>query len=68
MRIGPGSSITPKDGEPAVRESEKIALSDRKEIYNPKCQTEGLCAHCDCRESCLIPTTDGGIWHCEQYK
>lgn len=28
----------------------------------------GLCVNCDYRENCKLPKTDGGIWHCEEYR
>lgn len=27
----------------------------------------GLCANCANRETCLIPKSEGGVWHCEEY-
>lgn len=29
---------------------------------------KGLCMNCDNRETCINSETDGGIWHCEDYK
>lgn len=28
----------------------------------------GLCANCDNRHTCIYAHTEGGIWHCEEYK
>ncbi len=28
---------------------------------------KGLCINCDNRDSCMLPTRDGGVWHCEEY-
>ena len=28
---------------------------------------KGLCINCDNRASCMLPTPDGGVWHCEEY-
>jgi len=28
---------------------------------------KGLCINCDNRASCMFPTRDGGVWHCEEY-
>lgn len=69
MKRSPNSGLIPKNGEPAVTESERMVMfSESREIYIHNCQTEGLCAHCDSREICSIPKIDGGIWHCEEYK
>jgi hypothetical protein len=31
-------------------------------------RTMGLCAFCESRETCTLPKTEGGIWHCEEYR
>ena len=28
---------------------------------------KGLCTNCDNRNSCMLPITRGGVWHCEEY-
>jgi hypothetical protein len=28
---------------------------------------KGLCANCVHRDSCLLPKSEGGVWHCEEY-
>ena len=28
----------------------------------------GLCANCDHRSTCTLAATEGGIWHCEEYR
>jgi len=28
---------------------------------------EGLCVNCAKREVCLLPKSEGGVWHCEEY-
>jgi len=69
MKRSPGSGLILKNGEPAVKESERIVMfSENKKIYIHNYQAKGLCAHCDSRENCSIPKIDGGIWHCEEYK
>jgi hypothetical protein len=35
--------------------------SDSGEAYR------GLCANCVYRETCLLPDSEGGVWHCEKY-
>ncbi len=29
---------------------------------------KGLCMNCEARKRCKFPKTEGGIWHCEEYK
>ncbi len=29
---------------------------------------KGLCINCENRESCGLSSTEGGVWHCEEYK
>jgi len=28
---------------------------------------KGLCANCANRSTCLLPRSEGGVWHCEEY-
>ncbi|MFH2005577.1 MAG: hypothetical protein ABI333_03210 [bacterium] len=28
----------------------------------------GLCGNCDHRETCTLPRSAGGVWHCEEYR
>ena len=28
----------------------------------------GLCTNCDLRETCTYPRSQGGVWHCEEYR
>ncbi len=30
-------------------------------------EDRGLCANCAKRETCLLPKSEGGVWHCEEY-
>jgi len=27
----------------------------------------GLCVNCVNRDTCLLPRSEGGVWHCEEY-
>ena len=27
----------------------------------------GLCSNCANRQTCLLPKSEGGVWHCEEY-
>ena len=29
---------------------------------------KGLCINCENRETCRLAKSEGGIWHCEEYK
>ena len=29
---------------------------------------KGLCINCETRETCQYPRTEGGVWHCEEYR
>lgn len=28
---------------------------------------KGLCLNCANRHTCLLPRSEGGVWHCEEY-
>lgn len=28
---------------------------------------KGLCVNCMNRDACLLPKSEGGVWHCEEY-
>jgi hypothetical protein len=29
---------------------------------------KGLCENCENRDNCLLPKSEGGVWHCEEYQ
>ncbi len=29
---------------------------------------KGLCINCEHRENCGLSSTEGGVWHCEEYR
>ncbi len=31
-------------------------------------QYQGLCMNCENRSSCIYASTEGGVWHCEEYR
>ena len=33
-----------------------------------ECEFKGLCKNCEHRKTCTLPKTEGGVWHCEEYK
>ena len=54
-------------------EKESISETDSKTktVINSEIEEYkflGLCINCDFRESCPLAKTEGGIWHCEEYK
>ena len=30
--------------------------------------SRGLCCNCENNEICVIPKSEGGVWHCEEYR
>jgi hypothetical protein len=32
-----------------------------------KREFKGLCVNCANRYTCLLPRSEGGVWHCEEY-
>ena len=56
-----------------VAENEEIYSEERSsQSFNPGTEVipgrmKGLCISCDNRVSCMFPTRDGGVWHCEEY-
>jgi len=49
-----------KDQSPGEQVSSEKSAGDAG-----KCK--GLCANCANRGSCLLPRSEGGVWHCEEY-
>ncbi len=47
-----------EDGEPSPNER-----SDTKNASDFK----GLCMNCENRKDCLLPKSEGGVWHCGEY-
>lgn len=31
-------------------------------------QTRGICCNCENMATCLLSTSEGGVWHCEEYR
>ncbi len=38
---------------------------ERREENDSQCK--GLCTNCANRHTCLLPQSEGGVWHCEEY-
>lgn len=47
--------------EPAVEAQPKEVKAEDTKKYI------GICINCDHREDCMHSSTEGGIWHCEEY-
>jgi hypothetical protein len=33
-----------------------------------KVEFKGLCKDCENRKTCTFPKSEGGVWHCEEYR
>lgn len=51
----------PESKGTVVREKRVASTETAMEAY------KGLCLNCDNRQVCVIPKSEGGIWHCEEY-
>lgn len=51
--------------EKSVPKSKKTKDQKPKE---PEGKYKGICVNCDFRETCVNATSEGGIWHCEEYQ
>lgn len=52
--------------------SEELIIHPEK-VSQPESVVEhalakGLCANCEDRETCTLPKSETGVWHCEQYR
>jgi len=47
----------------AVKRERKSATAKRGSVI-----FQGLCVNCENNQICAIPKTEGGIWHCEEYR
>lgn len=46
----------------------KPRKAEVKKPKEPEQKYTGICVNCDFRETCANATTEGGIWHCEEYQ
>jgi hypothetical protein len=44
-----------------------VSASAPTETIDPD-KYKGLCSNCENRETCLLPRSEGGNWHCEEYR
>lgn len=56
---------------PAEKSAKTSAITDLAEESEMAEDTsprfKGLCCNCENRETCVIPKSEGGVWHCEEY-
>jgi hypothetical protein len=50
--------------QPTIRKQRTTAVPTCAAEY----QYRGLCMNCENRNSCMHADTEGGIWHCEEYR
>jgi hypothetical protein len=52
----------------AVPPTESMPFLSPKVEKAGNAEFKGLCVNCESRETCTFPKSEGGIWHCEDYK
>ena len=52
-----------KGQEAAPAQSGAVAEQDSSPVRHT-----GLCSSCAVRKTCVLSTTPGGVWHCEEYR
>jgi hypothetical protein len=52
-----------------------VGLTAKEELAKESAMSEkisdllpGLCCNCENNEICMIPKSEGGVWHCEEYR
>jgi len=46
----------------AAVDADAVGKEAEPEVY------KGLCVNCENRETCRLAKSEGGIWHCEEYR
>jgi hypothetical protein len=46
----------------------KVTLPQDLDAKSAPVVTLGLCVNCDHFASCTFPRSEGGVWHCEEYR
>jgi len=49
------------------RPRERAGEQDRRVREDGGEVRKGLCVNCAYRDACLLPRSEGGVWHCEKY-
>lgn len=50
-------------GSPTVEiEADVVEKATESEVY------KGLCVNCEDRRTCRLARSEGGVWHCEEYR
>ena len=57
--------LPPSERSPS--KGKKGGVSALSEEHNTG-KHKGLCVNCDLRETCALPKSEEGIWHCEEYE
>ena len=55
------SSITPPGKEQPLVSGPTVIDEDSTKFI-------GLCSDCEGRQTCTFPKSEGGVWHCEEYR
>ena len=61
-----GTSLK-RDENKRIYSEERSAQYSKPSIEAIPGRMKGLCLNCANRTSCLFPTTEGGVWYCEEY-
>jgi hypothetical protein len=61
--MAPPPSGSRKEGKERSPGALSSPLSREKDIKDWK----GLCVNCAKRDTCLLPGSEGGVWHCADY-
>ena len=57
----PSGSQKGGKGQKQSEQEKRSMPEEEKEIF------KGLCMNCANRYNCLLPKSEGGVWHCEEY-
>jgi hypothetical protein len=60
-----GSRKEGRDRLPTDRTGSKRDVKDPGEYKGG--EYKGLCVNCAYRETCLLPKSEGGVWHCGEF-
>jgi len=52
--------------EPASKKK-VVRTAAVKEVKSSKLR-QGLCMNCENREFCVLPKSESGVWHCDEYR
>lgn len=61
----------PHKSLPEKKRSKSINVKNRSQdkfVSKETASYKGLCINCENRETCTFPKSDGGVWHCDEYR